>query len=68
MAEHEAAAEPANDLESGIGSGPPSEPAAAAVALALGRTGRDKDLNAKAAAYLEEQTRLARLQSEHLHE
>ncbi len=68
MAEHEAADEPANDLDSAAGPGPSLEPAAAAVALALGRTGRDKDLNAKAAAYLEEQTRLARLQSEHLHE
>src|SRR5690348_5082014 len=41
----------------------------AAVALALGRTGRGKPgLDARAAAFLDEQTELIRLQKEHLHE
>jgi tetratricopeptide (TPR) repeat protein len=41
----------------------------AAVALALGRTGRGKpDIDAKAGAFLDEQTELIRLQKEHLHE
>jgi tetratricopeptide (TPR) repeat protein len=42
----------------------------AAVALAMGRAGKGggKSLDAKAEAFLEEQTRLARLQQEHLHE
>ena len=41
---------------------------AAAVALALSRTTRSSDLNAKAAAFLEKQGRLADLQMEHLHD
>ena len=43
--------------------------AAAATALALGRATRgNKALDAKAASFLDQQTRLAHLQSEHLHE
>jgi tetratricopeptide (TPR) repeat protein len=66
MAELDPATGPANDTEPSVV--PPAEPNAAAVALALGRVGKDKTLNAKAAEFLDEQTRFLRLQSEHLHE
>ena len=39
-----------------------------AVALALGRTGRGKSLDAKAEAFLDRQSRLLEIQTEHLHE
>ena len=46
-----------------------ASPSAAAVALALGRASRgSKTMDAKAAAFLDEQTALVRLQKEHLHE
>ena len=40
----------------------------AAVSLALGRTGHSKRLDAKAEAFLDKQSRLLELQTEHLHE
>jgi tetratricopeptide (TPR) repeat protein len=47
----------------------PIETSSAAVALALGRGSKaSKALDAKAATFLDEQTRLVRLQTEHLHE
>ena len=66
MAEHEGAAEPANDPEF-----PPAlaiEPDATAVALALGKVGRDKSFTAEAAGFLRDQRRMLSLQMEHLHE
>jgi tetratricopeptide (TPR) repeat protein len=66
MAEHESGVDPANDSEPSVV--PPTEPSAAAVALALGRAGEDKVLNAKAAEFLDNQSRLINIQTEHLHE
>ena len=46
-----------------------ASPSAAAVALALSRASRgSRSMDAKAAAFLDEQTELVRLQKEHLHE
>jgi len=61
VAEHEETAEPSVG-----GPLPGAEPAA--VAIALGRAGRTGEVNAKAAIFLDEQTRMLRLQMEHLHE
>jgi tetratricopeptide (TPR) repeat protein len=58
-------------LEAGAEDGPPQEGGAAAISLALGRAGRGKGrsaLDAKAEAFLDQQTELIRLQKEHLHE
>jgi len=61
MAEHRETAEPSVG-EPLAGADP------AAVAIALGRAGRSGEVNAKASIFLEEQTRMLRLQMEHLHE
>jgi tetratricopeptide (TPR) repeat protein len=66
MAERESAAEPADDAD--VAPAPDVGPDATAVALALGQSLHGSKLPPEAAAYLAEQTRLARLQSEHLHE
>ena len=61
MAEHQEPAEPS------VGE-PPSVADPAAVGIALGRAGRSGEVNAKAAIFLAEQTKMLRLQMEHLHE
>src|SRR3569623_567268 len=66
MASREAAAEAANDPELVVAD--PGEPNAAAVALALGRTGKDRTLDRKAAEFLDKQGRMLDVQMEHLHE
>ena len=66
MAEHEGAAESANDPE--LPPIPAAEPSAAAMALALGQAGKDKSFTAEAAAFLRDQRRMLALQMEHLHE
>ncbi len=66
MAEHEGPAEAANDPE--LPPIPPGEPSGTAVALALGKAGRDKSFTAEAAAFLRDQRRMLALQMEHLHE
>ena len=65
MAEH---TEAANESEAEIGGSPPSEPSAAALALALGQGSRDKAVNTETAAFLRDQRRMIGLQMEHLHE
>ena len=66
MAEHEGAAEPANDPE--FTPAPAIEPDATAMALALGKAGRDKSFAVEAAGFLRDQRRMLALQMEHLHE
>jgi tetratricopeptide (TPR) repeat protein len=65
MARREEAEEAAVDPELVIAE---AEPNAAAVALALGRTGKDKTLDRKAAEFLDKQGRMLDVQMEHLHE
>jgi tetratricopeptide (TPR) repeat protein len=67
MAKHGAGSETASDLEAPAAAQAP-EPSAAAVALALGEAGRDAGLTAKAAEFLDKQSRMLDLQMEHLHE
>jgi tetratricopeptide (TPR) repeat protein len=66
MAENESTAEPANDSEPLVV--PPTEPSAAAVALALGASRRGAKLPPEAAEFLLKQSRMLDLQMEHLHE
>ena len=66
MAEHDAAAEPANDPEPSVSL--TADTSGAAVALALGRIGKDKGLNADAAEFLRKQSLMLDVQMEHLHE
>ena len=57
------------DTSEGAAPEAPVEASSAAVGLALGRASKtSKPLDAKAAAFLDEQTRLVRLQTEHMHE
>ena len=60
-------AEVVEDIGAEVAAGP-DRPSSAAVALALKRTGRGGRLDAKAEAFLDGQTRLTELQTEHLHE
>jgi tetratricopeptide (TPR) repeat protein len=65
MAErHEAANE--DDVE--VELPPSSDSGPAALALSVGKGSRDRNVNAKTAAFLDEQTAILRLQKEHLHE
>ena len=60
----------AEAIEEAAGEAPggPDKPNPAAVSLALGRTKRGGGLDAKAEAFLDRQTRLTDIQTEHLHE
>jgi tetratricopeptide (TPR) repeat protein len=66
MAKHEETADAASEPDVAIAD--PAEPSAAALALALGRTGRDKAFERKAAEFLDKQGRMLDVQMEHLHE